>query len=80
MIHIIYIIIILFLLYNVIRAYHLYNVKSKELKKYKEVNQIPYDILSHYEKAYVNFYKWMKHHMVAKNIITAYDKYFKTND
>lgn len=76
MTHIIYISIILILLWQLIRAYHLLNLKYKEIRRIKEATKIPYNIFSHYEKAYVNFYKWMIENDVDKKIVDKFDKLF----
>jgi hypothetical protein len=77
MIHLIYLSAIAMLLYNVVRAYNLYNKKHKELIQFKESNKVPYDILAHYEKAYVKFYRWMIKNGIDKKIIDKFDKLFK---
>ena len=77
MVHIIYISIIIALFYWLLRAYDFANKKHQELKRFMESNKVPYEIFSHYEKAYINFYKWMDNHGISKNIIDVYEHIFK---
>ncbi len=80
MVHVIYISVIILLLWWIIRAYYLYNKKHKELLKHKEVNKVPYDILSNYEKGYVKFYRWMIDNNVDSSVVEVYEKFFNIYD
>ena len=79
MIHIIYISIITLLSYLILKTYSFANRKHKELESYKRISEsrkVPYEILSKHEKAYVDFYKWIKNNNVKSDIIEKYNDVF----
>jgi uncharacterized membrane-anchored protein YhcB (DUF1043 family) len=50
----------------VIGYFHQYNLRYKAVKKLKNVKEdlkIPYDDYSRYQKAYVEYYKWLTHEL-----------------
>lgn len=78
--HLIYISIILFLIAYILKILYLLGITNKRLIKTKESMKVPYDIFSNYEKAYVNFYKWMIENNVDKKVIDKYEEMFKYED
>jgi hypothetical protein len=78
--NVIYITIILLMFWWLVKAYHFANKKHKELNTYKDTIKVPYELFSHYEQAYVKFYRWMVDNHFPQETINKYDEIFKKED
>lgn len=78
--HLAYLVIIATMLIRLVRCYDLINRQNKSLNNLHERTKVPFDIFSHYEKAYVNFYRWMVETKVSQKVIDKFDKMFKYDE